>query len=71
MWQNIVVILLIISLSYLFRQTSSKGGNNNVNTFDNFNFYQYLITGFKIKLAIEETRKSINNNESFSILLIV
>tara|TARA_B100001175_G_scaffold317919_1_gene337597 strand:+ start:39983 stop:42964 length:2982 start_codon:yes stop_codon:yes gene_type:complete len=40
---------------------------DNINTFDNFNFYQYLITGFKIKLAIEETRKSINNNESVII----
>lgn len=39
----------------------------NVNTFDNFNFYQYLITGFKIKLAIQEIRKSINNNESVII----
>lgn len=33
MWQNILVILLIIGLSYLFRQTSSNL-NNKVNTFD-------------------------------------
>lgn len=33
MWQNIVVIILIICLSYLFRQTSDKG-NNKSNSFD-------------------------------------
>jgi hypothetical protein len=33
MWQNIVVIILIICLSYLFRQTSYKG-NNKSNSFD-------------------------------------
>ena len=33
MWQNILVILLIIGLSYLFRQSTSKA-NNNLDTFD-------------------------------------
>ena len=36
MWENIVVILLILGLSYLFRQNNTNigSGNNKVKTFD-------------------------------------
>ena len=78
MWENIIVILLIILFSYLFRQSGSTIGNNNkkINTFDTQMLFILLSLGALIfykmtfinKLEKDKKTDSFKNIENFNTL---
>ena len=69
MWENIVVILLIISFSYLFRQTGTNMGANNkkINTFDTQMLFILLSLGsliFYKMTFINKLEKKVKTDEN-------
>ena len=69
MWENIVVILLIISFSYLFRQTGTNMGANNkkINTFDTQMLFILLSLGsliFYKMTFINKLEKKVKTDET-------
>lgn len=77
MWENIVVILLIILFSYLFRQTGTNIGANNkkINTFDTQMLFILLSLGALIfykmtfikKMEKDKEKQTLRNTENFDV----
>ena len=77
MWENIVVILLIILFSYLFRQTGTNMGANNkkINTFDTQMLFILLSLGALIfykmtfikKMEKDKEKQTFRNTENFDV----
>ena len=77
MWENIVVILLIILFSYLFRQTGTNMGANNkkINTFDTQMLFILLSLGALIfykmtfikKMEKDKEKQTLRNTENFDV----
>ena len=76
MWENIIVILLIILFSYLFRQTGTNmsASSKKINTFDTQMLFILLSLGALIfykmtfikKMERENKKQSFTNTENFS-----
>ena len=81
MWENIVVILLIILFSYLFRQTGTNMGANNkkINTFDTQMLFILLSLGALIfykmtfikKMEKDKEKQTFRNTENFDVQQLI